>query len=149
VVLSGLKPQVQSAPFSLEMVSVLLDDVLALLGGAGTGTRACTGATADREHAGRDDDPVSGEASHAVRPYCRLVLTGRGAGGCALTRRLRVEPVPAHHASAGASSQCLRAEQPPRYVTSIRTPVRVAKSCDFSGVVDSPGCREFLVVSQM
>ena len=29
--LSGLKPQVQSAPFSLEMVSTLLVDVLALL----------------------------------------------------------------------------------------------------------------------
>jgi hypothetical protein len=29
--LSGLKPQVHSAPFSLEMVSVLLVDVLALL----------------------------------------------------------------------------------------------------------------------
>src|SRR5580658_4069704 len=30
-VLSGLKPQVQSAPFSFEMVSVLFVDVLALL----------------------------------------------------------------------------------------------------------------------
>src|SRR5580692_6772119 len=30
-VLSGLKPQVQSAPFSFEMVSVLVVDVLALL----------------------------------------------------------------------------------------------------------------------
>jgi len=43
-----------------------------------------------------------------------VVLTGRGAGGCALARWLRAGPGPARRASAGASSQGRWVEQPPR-----------------------------------
>ena len=119
--LSGLKPQVQSAPFSLEMVSTLLVDVVPLPLELELEPEPALQPAASK--------PAATMAPYLVRrlmpfrPYCRVVLTVRGAGGCALTGDWR-------RASACASSS-LRA-----YVASmsIRTPVRIAMSCSFCEV---------------
>ena len=82
--LSGLKPQVQSAPFSLEMVSTLLVDVVPVPPELELEPEPALQPAASK--------PATTMAPYLVRrlmpfrPYCRVVLTVRGAGGCALSR---------------------------------------------------------------
>ena len=101
--MSGLKPQVQSAPFSLDMVSTLLVDVLALLLEPGLELEP---APALQPAASMPAATMTPYLVRRLMPfvlYCCLVLTGRGAGSCAQS------PWLPH-----AQGWCLRAKQPSR-----------------------------------
>ena len=85
-VLSGLKPQVQSAPFSLEMVSVLVVAVLPLALAPGLELEP---APALQPAASRPAATMTPYLVRRLMPFVLtavLILTGRGAGSCAQSR---------------------------------------------------------------